>query len=894
MTGKFAGCIEDAVKAGDVDKDLAGELRQAYDDAIDAVGETLSPEEADRHAGQAVMTALEQAKLRETRLRALNVRARRAALENLAEFKTRRGYTDVKPLGGGGGARPPKDGWVQGGKPPPKGPYAGGKAAADYLIELVDGQGGVAGAPGASWKGRYQAIRGQLDAMMADLIERFETKTGFDQPGRATLENVVREAFGEDTGDQAAKGLAQAWDGAADHARKRFNAAGGEIGKLEHWGLPQSHDPLPIRAAGRDGWIEATLPRLDRGRMIDRVTELPFTEKRLRAVLGDVWSSIVTGGMDDLKPGEHMGQGRLANRRAEHRFLVFKDAQSWLAYQKEFGRSDPFAAMMGHLDGIARDTARMQVFGPNPDHQFKWLSDFAEREARVEEELHGADKAYANARSAVNTAGLMYRTLTGEISGPYGRNVAAAALGGAVRSYLSAAQLGSAVLLDVTSNPIFAAQTRAFTGLSKAGDFKAWADHVFHADSRAMARRSGFIVEGARAQLHGSMTDALRMHTVGGKILAGVNAFTRRLPVAVMRAQGLSGNMAASRWAFQHEFMGALFDRRGKTIAQMLAGNAEDRAFGQTLQARGFTEAEWAKIAATPPDVPAEGAEFITPAAVGKAHGEELGWRVAEMIERQTRLAVPEASLWSRAHLIRDTRPGTFWGELTRSIAAYRSFTVTQTYLWSREFTARAMDKPNWGLTAAAQAAPMMIALTVGGALAIGLRDIVKGNDPRPMDTPQFWAAALTQGGGLGILGDFFYAAQARNGKSSSLTSLGTGAALVSDLYDLTVGNVAETVQGVHDGRTLDDAVAHANPGRDAAKMLARYSPLSSIWWLRAAWDRAVVDQLQKLMDPAADAEFQRQAQRQMRDYGMDQWWPEGQALPSRAPDVASAVAARR
>lgn len=587
---KFKGCIEEAVKTGAVAEDLAGELRQAYDDAYEAAAETLGPAEADRQAGLSVMKAVDDAVTRETRLRALAVRSRREALTNLAAFKTARGYTGVKALGGGG-ARPPAQGWTQGGTPPTRGPWKGGRAAADFLIELVDGQGGLAGAPGASVKGRYQAIRGQLDAMMADLIERFETKTGFDAPGRATLDNIVREAFGEDSGDAAAKALAQAWSGAAEHARKLFNAAGGEIGKLEGWGLPQTHDAVAVRAAGKDGWVEATLPRLAREKMTDRVTGAAFTEKRLRAVLGDVWDSIVTGGANDLAPGEHLGAGKLANRRAEHRFLVFKSAGDWMAYQQQFGRADPFAAMMNHLDNLARDVARMQVLGPNPDHQFQWLQRFAEHEGRVEQGA-GVEKAQANAAHAVNTASLMYRQFKGETSTPYGRDVALATAGGAVRSYLSGAQLGSAVLLDLTSNPVFAAYTRSFTGLSAAGDFKAWAGHVFRPETRAMAKRSGFIVENARAMLAASAQDAVRMNTVGGKVLGGLNAFARRVPVAVMKAQGLSGNVAASRWAFQHEFMGALYDRRDKTLAQLLAGDREDRMFGQTLKARGFTDGD--------------------------------------------------------------------------------------------------------------------------------------------------------------------------------------------------------------------------------------------------------------------------------------------------------------
>lgn len=896
MTGPFKGCIGEALDKGEIDKASADLAHAAYDDAYAAADAAFSPADADRAAATAALDALQAADLRKRQLRALTIRTRREALRNLAEFKRRRGYEGVTDHGGGG--KPPKDGWIQGGEPPKGGPYRGGKAAADFLIELVDGQGGLAGAPGASVKGRYQAIRGSFDAMMAEVGERFESAFGFDTPGKAVLQNVVREAFGEGTGDAAAQMLAKAWAETAEHARLMFNAAGGGIGKIERWGLPQVHDSLAVRKAGKDAWVDATAPLLDRGQMIDRVTGQAFTDKRLRAVLGDVWEQIASEGAVGREPGEHLGQGMLANRHADARFLVYKDADAWMAYQQAFGRADPYAAMMQHLDRMARDVAQLQVLGPNPGHQFDWLARFAEREARIET-MAGAPKADENAASAIDTARRMYGLFTGELAGPYGRENRLALVSGALRAYLSAAQLGSAVINDVVSNPVFAAKTRAFTGLSKTGDFKAWASYLASPEARSAAHRTGFILEGARRQLSASAQDFLRSRTVGEKVVNGANWFARRVPTAIYRLELMSPNIAASRFSFQHEFMGALADRQGMSLAQMLgSADAEDRAFGQVLQARGFTEGEWAAIRAIEPEAPAKGASFLSPTAIGKVNP-ELGLRVAEMIERQTRLAVPEPSLWAQAHLIGHTRPGTVQGEFMRSLAAYRSFTVTQTYLWARELAAQGMtkDPAAWGPTAAAgmagAAASLIVPLTLTGALGLQIRELVKGNDPRDMGDGRFWGAALLYGGGLGIAGDFLYASQARNGKTSALTAMGAPAAFLSDSFDLTVGNVREVAAAMTDAddpKSFTEAMDKANPGRDAARMAGRYTPVSSLWWARAAWDRSVVDQLQKLLDPDAADSFQRQARALDQNYGQTQWWPEGAPAPARAPDAAGAV----
>lgn len=887
---KFPGCIVEAVDGGQVAAETGAEIRAVYDDALAAASQSLGPMEADRAASRVALSALEAQAIRAKQLHALSLRTRREALSGAAAYKTARGYQKVKALGGGGN-RPPKDGWVQGGEPPKEGPFKGGGVMADYLKELVDGSGGLAGSATASIKGRYQALFASYQAMLPQLIEKMESVTGLPIRGRALLDNVVREAFGETSGDAAAKALAGAWHETADYARKTFNAAGGAIGKLEHWGLPQSHDPLAIRAAGKAAWVADLTPRLDRARMVDGITKMPFSDKRLGAVLGEVYDTILTHGAIDREPGEALGKGMLANQRGDHRFLIFKDADNWLDYARQFGAGDPYATMIRHLDSLARDTARMQVLGPNPDHQFDFLTRVAQREIALEQALPGAAKegVLNHADGRIKTAKEMYRQFVGDVSGPYGAENVVADVGAAARGFLSGVQLGAAVINDLVSNPVFAAQTRAFAGLSKGGDFQAWAKFLVSGKTRETARRTGLIFDLARERHAGAVQRVLRSQTVGGKVANGMNAFGRLLPNWINQVAFLEANRGAQRFAFQAEFMGHLADLAGHDLPALLShANEPARAFGALLQARGFTPADWDKLRA----LPADENGFLTPHAIGQVD-DELGWRVAEMIERETRLAVPEPGLWSRAQLMMKTDPGTVQGEIVRSAASYRSFTVTQTYNWTREFMIRAQkdaDAPGlpWQMKVAMSAAPMFIGATLSGAAALWLKDMSKGNDPRPLwdeDDPKaarsrafkFIGAAMAQGGGQGILGDFLNSVQARNGKSAAATAFGPALGMVSDTYGLTVGNVNEALAGEE---------THA--GREAVKYAARYNPLASLWWSRTAWDRTVLDQVQRLVDPDAQKDFDRAAKRLARETGQKQWWPEGQVAPERAPDLGA------
>ncbi|RYE87233.1 MAG: hypothetical protein EOP19_04790 [Hyphomicrobiales bacterium] len=795
----------------------------------------------------------------------------------------------IEPVFGRKPKEPP-EGYVDDGVVPGSvGPLKYDGAVFARALELiVENKPGLAGGRFSSIQGRYEAIRGQADALMADLIEKFETRTGFDKPGRADLSNLVREAFGENTGDAAAKALAQAWSGTAEHLRLMYNAAGGSIGRIENWGLPQAHDAHAVRKAGRQKWVEFVTPRLDLAKMIDETTGRPFTPQALVRALNDVFDTISTNGLNMPLKNDGEGLSALARRRADSRFLMFRSADDWMAYQQSFGDADPFSVMLGHADEIARDIATMQVLGPNPAAQWKWLVRTAKAEA-AKEEAAGVVGAIDKAEGNVVTANNMLGHFGGELQRPVSGWIAQ--LGASTRNLATAAKLGSALLSDIPTAGIYGAYARKFVGLSTSGDMTRLVNLLNPADGsgRQTARRSGFIIETASDGLIRSTNDNLRLMTVGERLDGGFNAFTRRMPTAMLRVTGLTAWDAARKRSFQAEFMGALHDRRGKTIADLASGDTEDKAFAGWLKARGFTDQDWASIRAAPVWEPRPGAQFLRPMDIPD---QELALRLAEAITTETKMAVPQGTLWSKAKLVGAERPGTVWGELRRNWAQFRSFNLTATSLWVEEMALRGQKGGMTPLVGtAAHLAPLMFYLTVGGALAIQLREITKGNDPKPMNEPRFWAAAMLQGGGLGVLADAIFASEARAGKSSQAAAFGAVGQMAADAYDLTAGNAVEISEGQRKGKTLGEATEGANIGRDASKFVRSWTPGNSIWWARAAWNRAVMDNLQRLLDPEAEDDFERQRKRMKRENGQEQWWGVGTSAPERAPDLSNAIA---
>ncbi|WP_225926612.1 hypothetical protein [Pseudomonas sessilinigenes] len=70
----------------------------------------------------------------------------------------------------------------------------------------------------------------------------------------------------------------------------------------------------------------------------------------------------------------------------------------------------------------------------------------------------------------------------------------------------------------------------------------------------------------------------------------------------------------------------------------------------------------------------------------------------------------------------------------------------------------------------------LMLWTTAFGYLSMASKDVAKGREPRPVDDPKTWLAAMVQGGGLGIFGDYLFGEASRFGNSA--LELVTGPAL--------------------------------------------------------------------------------------------------------------------
>ena len=711
-------------------------------------------------------------------------------------------------------------------------------------------------------------IRKVLDRHSLNIVGSVRDQAGF--------ENLLREVFGQATDDRVARELAEAVDEANEFLRQSFNSFGGDVPRLEHYGVRASHDAATIRQAGFDRWRETVERALDWTKIVDHATGRPFAEAAgaipdraaTDLFLRDVFDSITTRGWDQREPSGVAVGTALYNQRQDHRVLHFT-ADGWLAYNREFGGSDPFSSIMQGLRGYATDVAMMRVLGPNPRAGLEFASQVALKRARTLAAAGG--KAAAKMEAAVDGAAKLAKATLAEIDGSASVPARAgwARFFQGTRAVIGSTQLGSAILSSATDLATISVASKAM-GMNPASVLGRIVKLTASRASREDAARAGFV--------QGSLADAMAGYSrFMGRTMAG--GVPERLIGFVLRAQGLTFMTDMERIAVKMEFAG--------TMAANAARNFDgiDAPLRKMFEARGIGAADWDALRAPEAMFRTESGEtFITPyhwlnhqSALPEAEANGLAMRLSMMIEEQLELAVPSSNVEARAWLLRGAAPGTAGGELLRSTLMYRGYTLSLMLGQYRRFMA--IPTP---MGKAAYAAGLMVPALMLGAMAVQLKELAKGRDPRPMDERKFWLAALMQSGGLGIFGDFFASETSRAGGGLPETIAGPVVGLAGDI----LGPIASNASRAMDGKDL-------LLGRDFANFLRFNTPVaSSLWQGRTAFDRIVADQVQSFLDPEAELQWSRRERQRAKEFGNEQWWSSGEMLPERAPDLSNAAGA--
>lgn len=733
-----------------------------------------------------------------------------------------------------------------------------------------------------------QALESSYLRDIGSLIDQHKRNIFGNVRNKARLPNIVRELHGEATGDANAKSVADAVRGAFERARREFNAAGGDLGRLEDFGLPHHWDQGLVSRASREEFTAQMDARVDWDRVIDHNTSKPFSQSSASAranFLGEIYENIKHGGAHKREPSG-MSVGRsVANRRADPRILHFKSADDWMAVNEIYGKDNPFAAIVTHLKGMAGDTAQMRVLGPNPSAGLQVAIQTAGRLAAerpwVPDKLMGAQvrgkgvPLYKDASSEVRAKGRqaqrMLDMMTGASNTPE-MDVVASALSG-TRHFLIASQLGGA-MLSAVSDLGFMAMASRHVGMSRRKVFGRVIKNLVSSDSRAMLARAGIIAEAA------SNTGVMQARMLGD---AYGPASMEKLSEFTMRASGLTAWTDMNRGVFQLEFYGMLADNASRSWDQL------DKPLRELVfEPRGITREDWEVIRGTElyKDTAQPDAAFLIPDDIRRRTdidpdvALDLSLKLNAAIKEQMEFAIPAASLRGRATVDLGTS-GSAGGEFSKSALMYKNFTLSLMY---NQLGRIFHHKVNG--SRAANIAMFATFTTAAGALSMQLKDVARGNDPRDMTDWKFWKAAMIQGGGLGIFGDFLYSTENRFGGGFGSTVAGPVVGFAND-----AGSLLNTIGSA---MISDDPKKTDRAQRDLINFANRYSGPTNLWYLNTAFDRLVWDNLQEWADPDAVDAFRRRERKRLKDFGQTSWFPQGANMPQRLPDLTTALGGAR
>jgi hypothetical protein len=690
-------------------------------------------------------------------------------------------------------------------------------------------------------------------AKMLDAIEAAEPRFLGLIENAAAVRDFVREVMAPNSSGNAiaAKG-AKAWLDTIEQMRVRFNAAGGNIGKLDYGYLPQAHDNARVRTVGAEQWVRDTLPLLDRSRYVD-INGRPMDDGAMTAMLRDAYTTIVSDGLNKLEPGQFRGTGSRANHGSQHRVIHFTDADSYLRYMEQYGHGSVFTAMQGHVTRLARDIGLVEQMGPNPELAFRTLDDTAVRDD--------------NGVRLVGGFGVSTRQLWSSLAGHTSQteHVRLGEIAQGVRNVQVFGKLQGAVVSSVTDVGSLVLTAR-FNKLP-VWDTLSTVIRSFGGETQQYANRAGLIAE----------TIINDMNRWGESNLR--DGWTSRLANTTMKVSLMNAWTDAIRRGFSVSMMAGM----GKLLRE--GGNSPmwsqlDEATRTHLARKGVTDADWA-IWRRATLEQWRGQPMLTPDAVRAVQdpgAEQAASRLLGVIADESEYASVAPDLYTRAAIERGTQRGTIEGELLRSIALFKGFPLAMiSRHWGRAAdTWRAGDRAS----AVGYGAGLAVALTTLGALAVQLKDMLAGRDPRDMTEGKFWTAAAIQGGGAGILGDLVYTGaggHSRNGLPNWFNLAGPVVSTAAEAIDLTLGNVSQAAQG-------DDT----NVGAEALRFARSNLPFVNLWYARAALDQAVFHELQEYLSPGYLGKMESRIR---RDFGNDFWWrPGGDMLPERAPDFANAV----
>lgn len=705
-----------------------------------------------------------------------------------------------------------------------------------------------------------------FDMKKAGVLTQFNSMKGDfeDEVARKIADLNSANPIGVKVSEDARK-IAEIMVRHSEAMRGRLNAEGAFIRKLDGRIVAQTHDQWRIDRIGADKWKAETRNRLDFRKMGIR----PDEEE---AFMDSAYDAISTGirlddvskmtddevkKLNDIFARAFKGTRNIARKVSASRTLVFKTPEDAMAYNRAFGAGSLRESYIGEIGWGARNVAMMRILGHNPEAMIDSVVRQAEREYR------GQKDKLAKLKGGVANIDHMVAEATGRVNlTETSKQARAADISSGISLIHSMSKLGSSII-SVIPDLAINASSRMYQGRSLMG---AWRDTFLTPIEGLSGGEKREVAEALRAGIDGMI----------GATLSRYNA-----------ADHFSGRMAKTAHTFfKFNLMTPYTDimQRGATLilSRDLGGKA-GKAFDdlppatqRLLRIYGLTGRNWEIARQAVKE--ADGEKYIMPGDVEDVRGgvftgmsedqqarlrRDVQERLWTLLKSEAEMGIIEPGLTERAILRRGTSRGSAVGVALRQMALFKSFGVTvlskglgrQIYGSGaknlRDAFTRGMGE-NLGLV------NLIVGTTMLGYVSYQLKEISKGREPREA-SPQMFIAAMMQGGGLGLYGDFLFAEYNRFGGGPLASAMGPTATTLADAV-----SIINKAQGfLEEGKT--DLTG------DIARLVKNNIPFQNLLYTKGAFDYLIWYQFQEAMNPGY---LKRMERRVERENNQQYWLP--------------------
>ncbi len=648
-----------------------------------------------------------------------------------------------------------------------------------------------------------------------------------------------------------------------EFSRTTANEAGAWIGKEAGYIVKQSHDMLRIRNAGFETWRADALQHFDIPRMM---SESGATD--VNAMLHGIFKNLASG--DHMKPiasveaSPFKGPGNLAKRVSQERVVHFKDADSWFDYNQNYGMKSLREAVAAGLDRGAQQIGLMRQLGTNPAAMIDTIRNDLIQTAKAAGEFGKIDAL----KDSAPRADTYLSAVDGRMNIP--GNAIWARRGANLRAWQSLAKLGGMIMSQFNDIAVYGSeakyQGRSF--LSGMGEsMVGLGTNLKTQERKDLLASLGVFFESAMGEIArtGSFEDAGAL-TRGQRLFFKLNLgqwWTEKMRAAA--AMGMSHHMALQTghaWEAlgpEYRRVLGLYDIDGpkwEVIRQSALKQVDGRNYiapdtiGRVSDdaVRGYLESTGQR--AGPRDIEAARAD--------------LADKVQTYLNDRTSFFQLEPDAKTRAMLLQGTQPGTWTGEFARFLMQFKSFTgAYMQKIMGRELYGRGFEGTNpfqalvagngeaWGLVS------VVAMSTLFGYGSMVAKDLAKGLEPRlpssdPTQDGKLFLAAMAQGGGMGLMGDFLFGSANRFGGGMLSSLAGPTAGAANDIISLYQAARDDALEG-----------KSGNLPANALRVALNNTPYLNLFYTRIALDYLLFYRIQEMMNPGYLARMEQRVRTQ-------------------------------